>query len=521
MSGSVLASSTGWFPISHFSGFAFKDSDLIIGTQGHLEYGNVALGHDGAYISVIPETIHMSRIGTDGAGYGRLFLYNSPDGWAVGTSLIELAEYAQNRRWQLSIDNLQLKAMLLKPRLISMQLLSRETGFREIRLLMQHEELLIERGRKNTFKVVKRESHKEEDYATALTTGLRELIGRMRTLLDSRIPLVSDISGGRDSRTVLAALLAANDGAQPLGERVRFRSNTRLAADWAVASSLSEKYRLHVNRAPQAEQYSVDPIYGFHTWRKHDLGVYYPIYPQSTHSSEVALSGAAGGMHRSVYSLPELDENIRSLRSSRVTRREIERLTKRVQMTMRAVPFTTDPNLEHFRLFRNRFHGGRNALRGVSFAPLASESLKRASNLLSRQHLDRAQFYADVMINLASSLAAEPYDIPEKNWDERHYADLTEVVGDLSSAGGKVYGSIDHEAPPRATQIHPELDAFTKAFETNMRAVIDYKILPSVFVYEAGVELYRSEQDGFSHAVDGIPVSTVMFAGEAARLTHR
>src|SRR5699024_6944038 len=143
-----------------------------------------------------PLTHHSIRIGTDGAGYGRLFLYQSDDGWAIGTSLIELAEHVYERRWQLSIDALQMKALLLKPRLISMQLLSRETGFREIRLLTQHEEVIVERGRKNSLTVVKKNPETEADYTTALTKGLQELVSRMRTLLDAQIPLVSDISGG-------------------------------------------------------------------------------------------------------------------------------------------------------------------------------------------------------------------------------------------------------------------------------------------------------------------------------------
>lgn len=246
-------------PPASLQGYAFIGPDLIIGAQGQQEYGSVPTGGDGAYVSVMNETTRHARIGTDAAGYARLFIYEHGTHWAVGTSLIELGEYAHAQGWQLSVDTLELKIpllarriikpSLLAPRMMSQQMMSRSTGFKEISLLLPDEEVVVKGARNPSVNITRRETVPPNGtYGELLETALDEMTGRLRTLIHSDVPVVADITGGRDSRTVLAGLMAANDTGDPIGSVVRFRSSEGVERDWKVVEPLARKYQLDVNR---------------------------------------------------------------------------------------------------------------------------------------------------------------------------------------------------------------------------------------------------------------------------------
>lgn len=513
----VLASSDQPVPRSSLHGYAEIGADIVIGPAGQAEYGDVPAGHDGAYVSVVNDGADTARLGTDASGYARIFLYQHADRWALGTSLMGLAEHVSRRGWHLSIDDAQFKTFLLRARgMVGNQLTSLRTTFEEIRLLAPSEYAVVTGSSAPVVRIHQRPEGRSMDYRTALHDALEEMTGRLRTLLHSDWPMVSDLTGGRDSRTVLAALLAAHDSAASLGERVRFRSNSRIEQDWAIATLLSEKYGLRVNEKARGERYRVDADHSYRVWWTHDLGVYSPVYLMHIHTDEIALNGAAGGVHRRVYRTP-VDELIRARRTQWLTDADVESLIAQMNETLELVGGRDDPRRSHYRLFRNRFHGGRNALRSLSVAPLASAKLGRASDLMSAEHLDRAQLYADIMLNLAPDLASEPYDQPDKGWDERHHRDLTRVEVTPGRSQGRIYGL--REGPPARTATGRQpLEPFSEAFAAAAPAAVESGMLPRGYVDRATKALRETDGTMFGHAVDGVPVSTVILAGQAAQL---
>lgn len=502
-------------------GYAQVGADIITGPDGHASYGDVPAGHDGAYVSVVHDGADGSAVvGTDDTGYARVFRYQCGEKWAIGSSLMGLAEFASREAWPLSINEAQLKTFLLRPRTtLGNQLTSLQTAFTEIRLLAPSEYAVIRDNESPTLEIHQRAAEPPTDYATALKDALDEMTGRLRTLIRSDLPVLSDISGGRDSRTVLAALRVANDTPTPLAEQVRFRSGERAEKDWVVAKPLSDKYGLQVNRPSQATSYRVDPDYAYQVWRSHDLGIYAPIYLFEKYSDEIALNGAAGGVHRSVYRKPTMAGQLRAARSEWLSEDDLDALTESMEETLDHVAGHEDRRLEHFRLFRNRLHGGRNPLRTLSVAPLGSAKLRHASSLMSDEHLDRAQFYADVMHNLAPDLAAEPYDSPEKGWDDRHRADLTIVHVDPQRFDGQLYGR-PPSPPERRSAERRSLDPYYEAFEDAAPRVVAAGLLPEDYVAVAEESLESTNGRAFPHAVDGVPVSAVILAGQALALAN-
>lgn len=502
-------------------GYAQVGVDIIAGPEGHAAFGDVPAGHDGAYVSVVQGGEDGSAvIGTDDTGYARLFIYRDIDKWAIGSSLVDLAEFVSERAWPLSINEAQFKTFLLKSRgMLGNQLTSLGTSFNEIRLLAPSEYAVIRNTEFPSLEVSQRAPKLPTDYPTALKDALDEMTGRLRTLIRSGLPVVSDITGGRDSRTVLAALRVADDTTTPLSDVVRFRSSERIEEDWVIAKPLSEKYGLRVNRATQESTFGVDPDYAFQMWRSNDLGAYAPLYLFKSYSDEIALNGAAGGVHRSVYRKATMADQLRAMRTDYLTEDDLVALTDSMEQSLDHVGGHDDRRLEHFRLFRNRFHGGRNALRTLSVAPLGSAKLRHASSLMSDEHLDRAQFYADVMYNLAPDLADEPYDSPKKGWDDRHRNELTLVNVEPGRFVGRLYGR-PTPPPERRSAERKHLEPFYEAFLKAAPRAVESRLLPSEYVAAAQQTLEAAKDGALKHAVDGVPISTVILAGEAVVLAN-
>lgn len=515
MSDAIIASSLTVpdHPLLH--GFAFSGVDFIVGDDGARAVGGVSPGSDGAYVSVTPMANGRTTIGTDGAGYAKLFFYQSDSNWVAGRSLIATAEYAASNDWPLEADDVELAALELRSGMISQQLISDRTVFKQIRLLSPMEEIVITNAREAHIR--KRASEHVGDYATALGAGVSLLVGRMATLLNAKVPLVSDLSGGRDSRVILAALRYASGGKRTLST-VRFRSNPRRSEDYAVARKIARLNNFPLNGAPLANPTKRAPREAFDLWRTHDLGVYHPIYPAVQFGGEVALSGASGGAHRSVYRGANLAESLHSLKTALVPPRVMASLVERAHAAVAEAGEGADAQLAHFRLFRNRIHGGRNSLRDISIAPLAAQSLVRASNALGERGVRRAQFYADIMLNLAPDLARLKYDSPEKDWDPGHFRDASMVVMDDELNGGNVYGSLTRRRElgpnPDENVIAPYLDAFVEA----RHPVRESGILSESTIEKAENALSEASDRYFAHAADAAPVSHVLLVNEVLKL---
>lgn len=518
MLNTIIASSDSDAPVPGLRGFAQVGGDFVLGESGRLDYGDVSAGHDGAYVSVVAVEPGKFCVGTDAAGYGRLFLYQRGHRWALGTSLMNLADHVRTLDWPLGVDHLQLKQFLFRSNMLVNQLLSLDTIFPEIRLIAPNEEVVVEAGVVPTFTVQRRETLAASDYESAMQDALDEMVGRLRTLITSGLPVSSAITGGRDSRAVLAALRLAHGSQEPIGEMVRFRSNERSADDWRIVKALSSKYGLRVNRATQATNYAVDPAHGFDVWRANDLGVYSAIYQFQTYTAEISLGGVGGETHRLIYSDPTLFHRLKRIQTPWVTDADVVALAARINDSLGHLKGQEDGRVEHYRQFRNRFHGGRTPLRTIDVAPLNSQKLKSASNLVASEHLDRAQLLADIMLNLAPDLAAEPYDLPEKSWVQKHFDESTHLRVDPDRYAGRVYGKL--EGPPGAEH-HPTtpLEPYIQAFREAAPAAVDSGLLPHEFVNEAAGVLEETKGKRFKHAVQGRGTSTVILAGQAAELT--
>ncbi|GAA3338862.1 hypothetical protein GCM10017714_11980 [Curtobacterium pusillum] len=515
---SVIATSDGRLPEAVLSGYAFVGPDVVFGEDGRRARGDeVSGGHDGAYTSVT-RTATSASIGTDANGAARLYLYRAGARWAVGSSLIELAEWAHASGHPLDRDDDQLASFLLEGT-IGSQLVSDRTVFRQIRLVPVGATVAINAGRRKQFRVEPPAATPAwESYGGLLRQALWEIASRTRTLLESDVPLVADVTGGRDFRIVLAALRAGNGSDAPFGDRVRFRADRRRPEAVAATEAMSEAFGLQLNQTGRVRRAEVDPRWGFDQWRRDELGVYGPIYPYRTSTPELLLSGTGGEAHRRVYKSPSMESVLMQSVPDGMAQTTVTSLVAAMDAsTAEAIGEVPDARMWHFRAFRERFHGGRTALRQPVFAPLTSSTLRRASRLRDPSGELGTQITVDVIRNLAPELLEVPLEPGAKPFPARQVLGAT-TVSPKRVVSGTVYGT--SPMPPAAEKAGSVLEPFREAFDAVVPRVLEAGVLPREVVDRARTVVDGAARvDRFAHASDGQVVGTVLLAGEVLRLT--
>lgn len=144
--------------------------------------------------------------------------------------------------------------------------------------------------------------------------------GQMCTMLQLGADITCDITGGRDSRTVLAIMLFASRLLGiPLNDSIHFNSRENAGIDFQIASQLCNSNDVTLNR-PAMEALTKRSLHGDHgykVWKQQHLSAHHQImFPivrrDATHSW---LSGNGGESHRHRHSFgpsPDVEHYFRS-----------------------------------------------------------------------------------------------------------------------------------------------------------------------------------------------------------------
>jgi hypothetical protein len=511
----VIASSDHKLPEAWFDGNAMVGADVLLGPGATSTYGEVPAGQDGAYVTVM-RTAQSAVIGTDAAGRVKLFVYRDGERWAVGTSLIELAEWVRRSGWSLSTDDTALRSFLLEGA-VGNQLTSDRTVFREIRLVPAGWTATITGGRRRAFALqAPRPLPAWASFGGLLRQGLHDAVSRAQTLLDAGLPLAVNVTGDRDFRVALAVLLAGNLTGRPLGEVVEFRVDERRPGASQAAEELGSTFGFAVGRRNGAARATAGATEAFAQWRRHDLGIYGPIYPPKVRTAEILVAGAGGEAHRRVYKSASMSDVIEQAAGERLDAPLVADLDESVRGALASVgPAGADPRVVHFREFRDRIHFGRTAFLQPTFAPLTSDVLRRASLLRDPSGALGTQVMTDVIRNLEPALLEPPLQSTAKPIPRSQVSAAT-TVSPKSPSSGTVHGALDE--PSRSGEPW-SLAPYVDAFERTVGAVQRSELLPEQTIRAAQTTIAQVELHGaFPHAVDGQAVSTVVLTGEVLRL---
>ncbi len=270
------------------------------------------------------------------------------------------------------------------------------------------------------------------EYQKLIARGAEEVLESVRALLDAGCHVSSAITGGRDSRVILGALVA-------LG-RVRdvsFRTQD-IGRDLDLGTGL-------VNRYGGSYQSNLEQDYLTYTLEERDVGrrsqifgAYHLLKPAhlakviaAPRVHHIAMNGGCGELYREFYqkafppefsSSPYTREGVsRMLREhgywSSICQSHFDRTAPRYLETFDSLPGRTiSEKLDsHYLNFRNRFHFGASATLPIArhdIHPMASPSLLAAARGLPASEKATGRVLFDVTRALCEELPYLAYDNP-------------------------------------------------------------------------------------------------------------
>lgn len=526
-------------PASLFIGYAFVGRDLIIEDEGReryetKEHRKIEPGCDGSYITLqnFGKTI---KIGTDYNGFCKLFIYSFGDYWAISNSFIELLRYVSKigRPRTISLPHL---SNFFIPKTLGSQLASLHTSIDQIKLVPSRVSIEIEYGdvgKKLSF--VENSSNQasqqsEGKYRDLLRSYLAEATGRLAGLLNSDVRLICDITGGRDSRAVLALLRAAG---RKIGnsrlEGVYFNSRRTAVKDFEIAERVSQAIGvplgdpggmpLNGNRLDSDQSYEL--------WKSMFLGTYRLVFfPRHHRTSSVLWMGGEGGeAHRAFYSSQTVERLLSTAKRHFRDEGLFDVFRDDVLSDLKSLDFGdergVDPVVAHYRNFRERFHAGRRSLALNAISPLSSVSLKMTSNSAGKERLDNGQVISDIIANTCPDLLMVPFDDEAKSFGPEHLQECSRIgdyLDDVTTVGSVFKG--ETKIPQRGDFSEKRVLALMQEeFLDLIDPARSLGIFGEDYIEDSKQRLAEAIERGrLASALDGGSIAHIIHAGNLVRL---
>lgn len=264
--------------------------------------------------------------------------------------------------------------------------------------------------------------------------GAKEIIDSIRSVIESDIfdKKIIDLTGGQDSRAVLAALLNVSDGMNKVEVRTK---NAPHSSDLKIAAGLKNLFGGRFYKEEGRPQYPLTLDESEKIWRSYFMGTYYTMglgawSPRGENFKQIRLSGGCGENYRgfwysiyrkgisepkNVYDLAEQLVNMFQ-RISTENDDDKEILKRLVSDELSSIPGRTPiEKLEnHYIYFRNRYHFGMRAFEYYHdcsmWFPLLSKSAFKAAMSSSIEERQSKRFIIELSSALHPLLVWIEYD---------------------------------------------------------------------------------------------------------------
>lgn len=277
------------------------------------------------------------------------------------------------------------------------------------------------------------------EYWALIRKGAQEVIDNVTAILDSGLPVIADLSGGRDSRIVFGALIASGRIKDVIFNTISNPSSPGLIADLNIASGLVKYYGGSYHNRPIPIGYSLyTPEQNMIKRRSQVFGTYHWITPsdiQPIHSLStvpaIRMLGGGGELYREYWRPMLFNTADSSTASSNDYLLELLYKFKDKRFGNEFFPYYIDYLLEtfqklpgetighkfdaHYLNFRNRFHFGQRQSIAESMYILnvaTTPSLLEASRSLPLNEQATGRVIFDVIRCLDDKLAYFEFDSP-------------------------------------------------------------------------------------------------------------
>lgn len=203
--------------------------------------GSIDIGH---YVRVRCDRENINLF-VDKAGMGLLFEYRCDGYWAYSNSFVLLAQYISRKNKALTINR---EYIALFAKINSITTVSyKETLFKEITLVPSNREIRIFKATKGVvYKNWKENSHIQigtPESFEYIDRWANRWISFLRYLVKNNYQVNLQLSGGFDSRVVLALALASNINFN----YINIESSTSMLEDLEIAKQICSHFKLNVN----------------------------------------------------------------------------------------------------------------------------------------------------------------------------------------------------------------------------------------------------------------------------------
>lgn len=518
-----LFSSSSLPPDSFFQGYCFSGTDYIFSDSGKREYEDstgidIVGGLDGCY-AIVRRDGDGFVFSNDFSGYKVLYYYHDGETWVVSNSFAQTVDFLRSAGITVTPNYAQLSAVNSKISARS-QLVSLNTTVQGVSFAPRGAHLIVT---PTHTRVQHRAPTSGNDYAEGLTDHLDLWVGRFETLLiDGRVGVTTDLTGGVDSRTNFALLTKAKQRLRGKGSDARLScgSTPGNTKDLEVATQLTEYFGVPLNDDRRFDRLTLSPQAAVETFRSLQAGVAYTLYMpvESPTPFNVSFGGGGGEVHRRFYERPDMpaydSEALIKYGTSRLhhswlapdlanqARKSLDQVTRDGE----------DPLRAHYREFRHRFHSGRSPRYGVAFTPLDSHTAAVAQARASQEYSDAGQFNYDIIASLSYELLNLPYDDERKAPNAEAKSRLTRVEVPAEARPGRVWAPTQDVVTQQVSDT-----ARTGALRDLVESAIADPFVSSFWgqsvVNEARALLDKlANGQGIGNAVNGLPISALLAA---------
>lgn len=283
----------------------------------------------------------------------------------------------------------------------------------------------------------------QEEYWKLIEQGAEELVSDVSALIDADYPVYADITGGKDSRLVFGAVVAAGKQKEVVFNTIPFPTSEGLQKDLEIATGLVARYGGNYSGRPSVAGYSVHaPEENILKRRSQVFGSYHWIVPSDisplktlTKTPTIRIMGGGGEVYRDRWhyllftkidlDAPATEENILRMLtthqpagpSAQIAHDYFEVYRQDLLETFNRLPGDTLGHKidSHFLSFRNRYHFGQKqsmpeSMFGISIAN--SPSLLAAYRGLPAAERAAGRVPYDVMRTFDDKLPHYPFDKP-------------------------------------------------------------------------------------------------------------
>lgn len=442
-----------------FWGYSFQETDFIIGQQGFDKFLDAGRSfsneEDGCYLRIEAINSESTRFSTDFRGYFPLFYYSFDKEWIVSPSFELVVKEASRRGWPLTLREHQFIPWKSPWSLVQM-LTSKRTAFNEVQALSYDEEIIVSTVgltvRKRQISMI------NNNYKDALEDLIATWSARVMTLVGNGMTIRVDLTGGVDSRTVMAFilnLLERNKSHHLLNsDSFLVNSQTNKPEDYAVAKAISNTFKFPLNN-PQRKKYShVSAVDSFAAWKQYNLGRYSPhILPSPKQDSGIiTFNGIGGEEHRPFYDSfgrGSFGFFLMIYRNLFLDEAQYGAWLADLLEDIDA-PITLHDTLQsaatrHYRRHRSRHHTSKQPANEMMGVFLSSRLAFECAHHMESTALADNQFLFDIMISCSSDLALMPYDKPDKGPKKANFTNLTKIDNSKSKPLGQIWRSAEKQ----------------------------------------------------------------------------